>query len=54
MPSMDIMEKMKPANFLETRSITADLLYKCMELIMMKPDLRAIFINVYGGINPIP
>jgi len=33
--------------------ITADLLYKCMELIMMKPDLKAIFINVYGGINPI-
>jgi succinyl-CoA synthetase beta subunit len=24
-----------------------------MELIMMKPGLRAIFINVYGGINPI-
>jgi len=55
MASMDIIgEKMKPANFLETGGgITADLLYKCMELIMMKPDLRAIFINVYGGINPI-
>jgi succinyl-CoA synthetase beta subunit len=24
-----------------------------MQLVMMKPDLRAIFINVYGGINPI-
>ena len=33
--------------------ITADLLYKCMDLIMMKPGIRAIFINVYGGINPI-
>jgi succinyl-CoA synthetase beta subunit len=55
MASMDIIgEKMKPANFLETGGgITADLLYRCMELIMMKPDLRAIFINVYGGINPI-
>jgi succinyl-CoA synthetase beta subunit len=55
MASADIIgEKMKPANFLETGGgITADLLYKCMELIMMKPGLRAIFINVYGGINPI-
>lgn len=57
MVSMDIigkMKKYKPANFLETGGgITADLLYKCMELIMMKPDLKAILINVYGGINPI-
>lgn len=55
MASMDIIgEKMKPANFLETGGgITADLLYKCMDLIMMKPGLRAVFINVYGGINPI-
>jgi succinyl-CoA synthetase beta subunit len=55
MASMDIIgEKMKPSNFLETGGgITADLLYRCMELIMMKPGLRAIFINVYGGINPI-
>jgi succinyl-CoA synthetase beta subunit len=55
MVSMDIIgDKMKPANFLETGGgITADLLYKCMELIMMKPGLRAILINVYGGINPI-
>lgn len=55
MASMDIIgENMKPANFLETGGgITADLLYKCMDLIMMKPGLRAVFINVYGGINPI-
>lgn len=55
MASMDIIgEKMRPANFLETGGgITEDLLYKCMDLIMMKPALRAIFINVYGGINPI-
>lgn len=54
MASMDIIgHKLKPANFLETGGgITADLLYKCMELIMMK-DLKAIFINIYGGINPI-
>ena len=55
MASMDIIAKtMKPANFLETGGgITADLLYKCMDLVMMKPGLRAILINVYGGINPI-
>lgn len=55
MASMDIIgARMKPANFLETGGgITADQLYKSMELIMMKPGLRGIFINVYGGINPI-
>ena len=55
MASMDIIaQKMKPANFLETGGgITADLLYKCMDLVMMKQGLRGIFINVYGGINPI-
>ncbi len=55
MASMDIIgHNMKPANFLETGGgITADLLYKCMDLIMMKPRLRGICINVYGGINPI-
>jgi succinyl-CoA synthetase beta subunit len=55
MASMDIIgERMKPANFLETGGgITADLLYRCMELIMRKPGLRGILINVYGGINPI-
>ena len=55
MASMDIIgEKMKPANFLETGGgITEELLYKCMELVMMKAGLRAILINIYGGINPI-
>ena len=55
MASMDIIgEKMRPANFLETGGgITEELLYKCMGLVMMKADLRGIFINIYGGINPI-
>jgi succinyl-CoA synthetase beta subunit len=55
MASMDIIGKtLRPGNFLETGGgITEELLYKCMELIMMKPDLKAIFINIYGGINPI-
>jgi succinyl-CoA synthetase beta subunit len=55
MASMDIIgQKLRPANFLETGGgITEELLYKCMELIMMKEGIRGIFINVYGGINPI-
>jgi succinyl-CoA synthetase beta subunit len=55
MASVDIIGKnMKPANFLETGGgITEDLLYKCMELVMSKPGLRGMLINVYGGINPI-
>ena len=55
MASMDIIaERMRPANFLETGGgITADLLYKCMDLVLMKNGIRAVFINVYGGINPI-
>ncbi len=55
MASMDIISrKAKPANFLETGgAITADLLYKVMELVMQKPGLKGLFINIYGGINPI-
>jgi succinyl-CoA synthetase beta subunit len=55
MASMDIIgDRMKPANFMETGGgITEQLLYQCMELMMMKKGLRAIFINIYGGINPI-
>ena len=55
MASMDIIgEKLKPGNFLETGGgITADLLYDCMELVMMKEGLRGLLINIYGGINPI-
>lgn len=55
MASMDIIaQKMKPANFLETGGgITDELLYKCMELVTSKNGIKAIFINIYGGINPI-
>jgi succinyl-CoA synthetase beta subunit len=55
MASMDIIgEKLRPANFLETGGgITEDLLYKCMDLVMAKKGLKGLFINVYGGINPI-
>jgi succinyl-CoA synthetase beta subunit len=55
MATMDIIgSRMYPANFLETGGgITADLLYKVMDLVLRKPGIKAIFINVYGGINPI-
>ena len=55
MASMDIIaQRLRPANFLETGGgITEALLYECMKLVMMKKGLRAVFINIYGGINPI-
>jgi succinyl-CoA synthetase beta subunit len=55
MASMDIIARtMRPANFLETGGgITADLLYKVMGLVLQKSGIRALFINIYGGINPI-
>ena len=55
MASMDIINRrMRAANFLETGgAITEDLLYKVTDLVLQKPGIRALFINVYGGINPI-
>lgn len=55
MASMDIISRqMRPANFLETGgAITAELMYNVMELVLRKEGIRAVFINVYGGINPI-
>ena len=55
MASMDIINKrMSAANFLETGgAITEELLYKVMSLVFQKEGIRGLFINVYGGINPI-
>jgi succinyl-CoA synthetase beta subunit len=55
MATMDIIGRRgKAANFLETGGgISADLLYKVMDLVMQKPGIKALFINIYGGINPI-
>jgi succinyl-CoA synthetase beta subunit len=55
MASVDIInQKMRSANFLETGGgITEDLLYKAPDLVLQKKGVRALFINVYGGINPI-
>ena len=55
MASMDIIsQRMRPANFLETGgAITEDLLYKVMDLVLQKEGVKGLFINIYGGINPI-
>ncbi len=55
MATMDIIgQRLHPANFLETGgAITEELLYKTMDLVLAKKGLRAIFINLYGGINPM-
>ncbi|HJX03163.1 MAG TPA: ATP-grasp domain-containing protein, partial [Dehalococcoidia bacterium] len=55
MASMDIVNrKLRAANFLETGgAITEDLLYQVTDLVLQKKGIRALFINVYGGINPI-
>jgi succinyl-CoA synthetase beta subunit len=55
MATMDIVgQRLRPANFLETGGgITEDLMYKVTHLVLKKPGLRALLINLYGGINPI-
>jgi succinyl-CoA synthetase beta subunit len=55
MATMDmIREKMKPANFLETGGgMTRELMAGALRVVLKKGNLRAVFINIYGGINPI-
>lgn len=57
MATMDMISDypaLSPANFLETGGgITSDLMVDCMELVLEQPGLKALFINLYGGINPI-
>ena len=44
----------RPANFLETGGgITRELMASAMRLVLSQPGLKAVLINVYGGINPI-
>jgi len=45
----------KPANFLETGGgITEQLMEGAVELVLKDRRLRALVINLYGGINPMP
>lgn len=55
MATMDLIaQRYRPANFLETGgNISEELLYQVMGLVLQKKGLRAVFINLYGGINPI-
>ncbi len=55
MASIDVISrKLRPANFLETGGgISEELLYKATDLVLQKPGIRALYISVYGGINPI-
>ena len=55
MATMDIVnQRYRPANFLETGGgISEELLYQVMGLVMQKQGLKAVFINLLGGINPI-
>jgi succinyl-CoA synthetase beta subunit len=44
----------RPANFLETGGgITRELMAAAMRLVLEQPGLRAVLVNLYGGINPI-
>ena len=57
MATMDMIKDyppLSPANFLETGGgITSELMFDCMELVLEQPGLKAVFLNLYGGINPI-
>jgi len=55
MATMDVVgQRLRPANFLETGGgITEELMYKTTHLVLEKPGLRGLLINLYGGINPI-
>jgi succinyl-CoA synthetase beta subunit len=55
MATMDIIgRRYRPANFLETGGgISEELLYQVMELVMQKKGLKAVFLNLLAGINPI-
>ena len=55
MASIDMIKSQgEPANFLETGGgITQELMNRALRLVLKKPGVRAVFINLYGGINPI-
>jgi succinyl-CoA synthetase beta subunit len=57
MATIDIIKDFggKPANFLETGGgITKELMAGAVELMLKDKRLKALFINLYGGINPMP
>lgn len=55
MASIDMIRTQgEPANFLETGGgITEELMANASRLVLKKHGVKAVFINLYGGINPI-
>jgi len=55
MATMDLTaNRAQPANFLETGGgITRELLAEAMRIVLARPGLKGVLINLYGGINPI-
>jgi succinyl-CoA synthetase beta subunit len=56
MATIDIINDFggKAANFLETGgSINEQLMYNAFKLLLQDKRLKALFINLYGGINPM-
>ena len=55
MATVDLISKRgRPANFLETGGgITEKQMAEVMRLVLKKPGLKGVFLNMYGGINPI-
>lgn len=55
MATMDLIaDRARPANFLETGGgITRELLAEAMRIVLARPGLKGVLINLYGGINPI-
>jgi len=55
MATMDMIRKeARPANFLETGGgMTRELMAGALRVVMKKKNIKAVFINIYGGINPI-
>ncbi|MEM2989522.1 MAG: ATP-grasp domain-containing protein, partial [Candidatus Bathyarchaeia archaeon] len=44
----------RPANFLDTGGrITYEHMRNCLDLVFRNPRVRALLVNLYGGINPI-
>lgn len=44
----------RPANFLDTGGrITYEHMKNCLDLVFRNPKVRALLVNLYGGINPI-
>jgi succinyl-CoA synthetase beta subunit len=57
MTTIDLIKDsgMEPANFLETGGgITAELMEGAVEVVLKDKRLKALIINLYGGINPMP